>query len=82
MFNGNKIEELEDRVAILEKIVGGRYSVLPGDNHTQIRFGYQERTTVFQAVTAILTHLGLEFKRTPETLQLVAAKKEKQEARK
>ena len=75
MFNGEKLKELEARIAGLEKLVGGRYSLLPGENCDRVRYEFDKRIPLFPAVKSILSHLGLEFKRTPEALQLVATKK-------
>lgn len=75
MFNGNELKELKLRIEFLEELVGDRYSVLPGESYERIKYKFDKRIPLFIAVRDILAHLGLEFKRTPETLQLVAAKK-------
>jgi len=75
MFNGTKLKELEQRVEQLETGLGGSYAVMPGENYISIRSQDVPRVSVREAVRKLYIHLGLEFKRTPETLQVVKTAK-------
>lgn len=73
MFNGDKLKELERRIDKLESAIGG--SIFPGEDYREIRYMGVPRVSIRQAIMHLCSLLGVEFKRTPETLQLVTTKK-------
>ena len=75
MFNGKKLKELEGRIAALEDGLGSRYDFLPGEKPYEILYCDRPRISIRHAVMRLCVHLGLEFKRTPETLEVVKTAK-------
>lgn len=71
MFNtSKKIENLNERLRVLESMFGSSTDVFPGEDYNAIEFLDVPRISIMKAMRLLFSHLDLEFKRTPATCEL------------